>query len=44
MPRKDGTGPLGKGPGTGRGQGRCGHGSKKQADSSKGLGLRKKAD
>jgi hypothetical protein len=24
MPRFDGTGPLGKGPGTGRGMGRCG--------------------
>lgn len=30
MPRRDGTGPEGKGPKIGRGKGNCGNGSVKQ--------------
>jgi hypothetical protein len=32
MPNRDGTGPQGKGPKTGRGQGRCGQSFNNQSD------------
>ena len=38
MPNRDGTGPLGKGPGTGRGLGSCGDGRPKGGGRSLGHG------
>ena len=35
MPKRDGTGPMGQGPMTGRGLGRCERGLLNQKDSSK---------
>lgn len=35
MPQKDGTGPLGKGPKTGRGMGNCAPGSVQREDAKK---------
>lgn len=45
MPNKNGTGPEGKGPKTGRGIGSCGNGNRIQKGDkpSKGLGLRRRA-
>ena len=46
MPNKDGSGPEGKGPKTGRGQGRCGGCGSRKAETGegKGPGLRRKAE
>ena len=38
MPYEDGTGPLGQGPMTGRGFGRCGRGMRKSAGYCRGFG------
>ena len=38
MPRLDGTGPAGAGPGTGRGLGRCGAAARRGLDSAGGVG------
>jgi hypothetical protein len=40
MPRRDGTGPEGKGPRTGRGLGPCGKGTKKDTGTPRGQGSR----
>ncbi len=42
MPRQDKTGPEGKGPMTGRGQGKC-NPNRNTENSNKGLGLRRRA-
>jgi hypothetical protein len=42
MPNRDGTGPEGKGPKTGRGQGSCGSGTPKRDGSGAGLGRGKR--
>jgi len=40
MPNQDGTGPAGRGPGTGRGLGRCGRGADRDGGTRKaGTGL-----
>ena len=39
MPRRDGTGPDGNGPKSGRGMGKCGKGQGRQVGSGQGMGL-----
>lgn len=43
MPNKDGTGPEGKGPMTGRGMGQCNQKAPKKTDCLRGRGFGRKA-
>ncbi|MFH1239945.1 MAG: DUF5320 domain-containing protein [Candidatus Diapherotrites archaeon] len=43
MPNRDGTGPEGKGPKTGRGLGKC-TGKNSEAKSGPGMGMRRRAN